>query len=117
MITKLFEVRAPATLIPAIAIRLEPTNSQDSWLLAHEGFGMSSLEQKQFILMGRIDSSPATLTYDPKKHPEYELQIAHDYIIKNFDDLASGAVIDTDYIKGLTPTPVKSDRYYYQNKT
>lgn len=117
MEAKLFEVRAKATLISVIAVKLKPMNSQENWLLGHEGFGLSAKEQSNYVMLGRLDNAPSPFTYTAMNHPEEELRIAHAYIIKHFDELPPGAVIDTDYIRGRTATPVKSDRYFFQKET
>lgn len=116
MEAKLFEVRARATLIPVIAIKLKPINSQENWLLGHEGFGLSVETQSTYVMLGRLDGAPSPFTYNVGDHPEEELRIAHSYIAEHFDELPSGAVIDTDYIRGRTATPVESDRYFFQKE-
>lgn len=40
------------------------------------------------------------------------MQVAHDFITKNYDTLQSGEVIDVEFILGETTTKKKSDRYH-----
>lgn len=111
METKLFEVRAPATCIPIMAIKLGAVNEAEAWLLGKSGYGDNSSSWESYIFMFPIECEGKAVT-DPFKQDCEELRIAHEYIQPHFDELEPGAVIDTDFIAGRTTELVKSDRFY-----
>ena len=102
MTTKTFEVRDVGTFIPVLAIRLDPVDERDRYLLAMAGYGTTPEAQREYvILMPLIDTSKAT--YDvyawgggrARTYP-----IAHKHIIDNFDALPNGAVVCVEYLLG-----------------
>jgi hypothetical protein len=50
-------------------------------------------------------------TYDPYGWPATSrtMRLAHQHILDHFDDLESGAVVDVEYILGLTSEPRVSE--------
>jgi hypothetical protein len=111
METKLFEVRAPATCIPVMAIKLGAVNEAEAWLLGKSGFGRDQIEWNRYYFVFPIEFDSVSVC-DPSKQKIDELRVAHQYINEHFDELESGAVIDTDFITGRTTEPKKSDRFY-----
>jgi hypothetical protein len=111
METKLFEVRAPATCIPIMAIKLDAVSEAEAWLLGKSGYGLNPLSWQNYIFMFPVEYEGKATT-DPFKQDCEELRIAHMYINEHFDELEPGAVIDTDFTTGRTAEPAKSDRFY-----
>ena len=101
MNSKTFEVRDRATFIPVLAIQLSPSCEADRYLLARAGFGTVSTVQERYVLLIHLHNN--TISYDPYSWLENgtrTMHLAHKYIILNFADLKSGAVIDVEYISG-----------------
>ena len=110
MNVKLFEVRDRATLMPVMAVRLTPVNKAESWLLARSGFGETLFTQMEYILLSGIEGGFGKLISDPYDHDISELREAHVHILKNWEELDHGAVIDLEFIRGEVKEPKKSDR-------
>lgn len=111
MICKTFELRDRATFVPVIAIKLQPTNEADRYLLARSGYGKTKEEQAEYVLMAGLDGGLGNMVCDPHhwgdNHTRY---VCHTYIIDNFDGLESGDVIDAEFIAGLSVKPKISER-------
>jgi hypothetical protein len=110
MESKLFELRAPATCMPIMAVRLNAENEAEAWLLRRSGYGLWPSDWQGYIFVFPIEREGKAVT-DPFKQDCEELRIAHLYISEHFDELERGAVIDVDYIQGRTSEPKKSDRF------
>jgi hypothetical protein len=112
METKLFEVRDRITFLPVIAIKLEPGNEPDRYLLAMVGYGLRAQKQSQYILMGKLQTGKLKCT--PSSHAGYPavrtLPMAHHHVLKHWDELTSGDVIDVEFILGEVPAPKISQR-------
>ncbi len=110
MIVKVLEIRDKATFIPALALRMEPENEEQRYLLARSGFGNTATRQGAYVLLMRFNED--SMQYDPYKWPGggRTMTVAHDWIIKNFDELRDGQVIDVEYILGETLGPKESER-------
>lgn len=112
METKLFEVRDRMTFLPVIAVKLEPGNPADRYLLAMAGFGLRAEKQAKYILlgnlrMGKLECSPS----DHAGHPQVRtLPRAHRYIQDHWDELESGQVVDVEFIAGETTVAKLSQR-------
>lgn len=115
MDNKLFEVRAEATCLVVMATRLEAVNEAEAYLLSRSGYG-GMKDWENYIILQQIDGGEGYATCDPYKHKYHEMFVAHQYIKKHFDELESGAVIDTDFIEGRTKEPKESERLYYEKK-
>jgi hypothetical protein len=112
MITKLFEIRDRGTLIPVLAVQLEPRNEAERWLLERAGYGPTAISQSRYILLCRIDGGGGMCHCDPYDwggNPR-TLLVAHEYLMEMFDHLDSGAVVDVEYILGETQEPKRPQR-------
>ncbi len=69
MITKTVELRDRATFIPALAIKLEPSNEADRYLLARAGFGRLPDQQREYVLLGQLNGGEGKLLCDPYDWP------------------------------------------------
>jgi len=112
MISKLFEIRDRGTLIPVLAVQLEPRGEAECWLLAHAGYGQTSLSQSRYILLCRIEGGSGACHCDPYDWggQQRTMRAAHDYLTRMFDHLESGAVVDVQYILGETLEAKTSER-------
>jgi hypothetical protein len=109
MTTKTFEIRDRGTFIPALAIRLDPVDDRDRWLLGRAGFGTTPEAQSTYVILHHLQSDQGT--YDVFRHnPARTMRVAHQHIIENFDSLPNGAVIDVEYILGERETPKETEQ-------
>ena len=110
MIARTFEVRDRATFIPMLAVKLEPDCEADRYLLERAGYGDTAHDQAQYVMLWNLDGGDDQATIDPYKWRNRRTrQTAHAYIIQHWDDIASGNVIDVEYILGETPHPKRSE--------
>lgn len=108
MIAKTFEVRDRGAFIPVLAVALDPGCEADRYLIARAGFCNDALDQAEYVVVTRL--ADMLSEYDPECWVgSRTMQVAHRHIIKNFDDLESGAVIDVEYILGETDRPKTSE--------
>ncbi len=105
MITKTFEVRDRATMIPVLATKIEPGCEADRYLLDRCGYCFS-----KGVIVTRIYGDPICNVWTWEWN-DRTMQTAHLYIYQNFDDLESGSVIDVEFILGETTTPKTSERF------
>ena len=98
MIAKTFEVRDRATFIPILAVRMEPGNNDDRYLLGRSGFGQSTLEQGSYVMIWRMSGGIASTESEDFNNGARTMMAAHRYIKENFDTLSSGSVVDVEFI-------------------
>jgi len=128
MIVKAFEVRDAGTFIPVMAIKMIPTQQggrfeQERYLLARAGYGPDPRADPCVVLC-RMECAGVdrNATYDPYSWGyswggvARTYQVAHEYILKHFDDLFSGDVIDVQFILGEAQEPKLSEREMAQIK-
>lgn len=105
---KLFEVRDKGTFLPVIAIKLGSSNEAERYLLGRAGYGLTTSQHNEYVLMGSLHGGE--LTYSPFSHGSARTrQVAHQYIIENFDELEAGSVVDVEFILGETKEPKLSE--------
>lgn len=117
MQTKLFEIRDEATFIVALAIKLGsyPQSEAERYLLSRAGNGMTTEEHEKHVILtsniagGRI----MKCIQDFYDWGDRTYRVAHAYIIANWDDLDSGAVVDVQFILGETVKPKQSESVHY----
>ncbi|RJQ44388.1 MAG: hypothetical protein C4534_06570 [Gaiellales bacterium] len=126
MQVKIFEVRGPGTCYPVMVIRLRSRNKAESWLLSTSGYGAIPAEQEVYFLMCALDPGSSAnylmdgmaedcllMTYSPDTWDLKSndiLREAHRHIENNWGKLASGDVIDTEFIAGRTQQKKVTDR-------
>lgn len=111
METKLFEIRDQKTFLPVICVKCVAACEAERYLLAMAGYGLQIKNQSNYILYGPLRGSHIS-TY-PFDHDPIEMRtnrIAHAHIIKHWDELTSGDVIDVQFILGETKVPKLSQR-------
>lgn len=106
MTSKLFEIRDRATFIPVLAVKLDYHWDCERYLLRRAGYNLNDCNVILFGIVGGLDKA----TCDPYDWGDRTRTTAHEYIIKNFDALESGQVIDVEFILGETTEPKQSER-------
>lgn len=112
METKLFEIRDRMTMIPVLAVRLGGRTEEERYFLARSGFGRTVEGQKEYVMMIQIVGGDGTAKSDPfewSANPR-TFQMAHSFILRDWDTLKSGDVIDVEFLNGEKPTPKVSER-------
>lgn len=108
MTAKLFEIRDRATCMPMVAIKLDPANDAEAFLLFRAGW---TDYNPGIVLFGKIDGNGERLEYEPFAWGDNRSRsVAHAHIAKHFDTLEPGAVIDVEFILGETREPKTSER-------
>lgn len=105
MEAKTFEIRDKATFIPILAVKLNPVTDMDRYLLARAGYGVTVEQQSEYVQLCRIAGGEGKSDCDPYGWGNRTMTTAHDFIIKNWEALASGCVIDVEYILGERDKP------------
>lgn len=97
MQTKLFEIRDRGTYIPAMGIAFFGAEHP---LLRAAGYAVD----QHYVFLAKLEGGG---TYDPHdwKTPCRTMQVAHEWIINQWDALENGAVVDVEYVLGETKTP------------
>jgi hypothetical protein len=109
---KLFEIldRKTAIYMFAFRARSEPTLEVERYILSRGGYGPSN--ESDCVVLGYL-SCPTPMrgcTYDPHAWGGRTLPVAHAHIAAHWDSLASGDVIDVEFILGETAAPKLSER-------
>lgn len=110
METKLIEIRDRATFIPALAIRLESRTEAERYLLARAGYGRNHEDHLRYVLLWRVAGDQHEATCDPYTWRSSTMQVAHDYLERAWDTVASGTVVDAEYLRGESAAPKRSER-------
>lgn len=111
MDVKAFEIRDRMTFIPVIAVRLNPADMAERYLISRAGFGDSGNVQKQFVYLIHVERRLAH--WDPRSWTNdgtRTMAVAHEHMGREWDQLPSGAVIDVEYILGETAAAKPSER-------
>jgi len=111
MTTKTFEVRDRGTFIPVLAVRLDPVDEHDVYLLRSAGYGDAEDQRGYVILIPLTDTSKASYDIYEWRGSCRTYPIAHKHIIDNFDALPNGAVVCVEYILGERTEPKVSQRF------
>lgn len=108
MDAKTFEIRDNGTFIPALAVRLNPGNEQDRYLLGRAGYGTRPEVQATYVIVVKLEGGQAQ--YNPIGWAYGRtMEVAHGFILDHFDELPSGAVVDVQYILGERTEPKVSE--------
>ena len=107
MIAKTFEIRDAATFIPALAVKLEPGNEQDRYLLNRAGYALKMEDEADYVVLWRLEGGDCD--WNIFDWSNRTMRKAHQYIRDHFDDLKSGSVIDVEYILGISSQPKESE--------
>jgi len=107
---KLIEVRDRATFIPMLAIKPVPRSEEERYLLARAGYGRSPDVQGEYVLLARLDGGPLRYDHYGWEPPVRTYQTAHFWLLSHWDEIASGDVLDVEFILGETLSPKPSER-------
>lgn len=109
MKTKALEIRDEGTLIPALAVDMNPSDRNDAqrWLLRRCGYACNG---EPNVILTRLDGN-GKATNDPYDWGDRTMANAHHWIIEHWDELSDGDVVDVSVILGETPTPKVSARW------
>ncbi len=107
MKAKTIEILDRMTCIPALAIQLTPGCERDRALLAHAGYGLTPLDQREYVILVNLTSAKAS--NDPYAWGDRTMTQAHLHIVERFDRLTSGDVVDVECVLGETPAPRPSE--------
>lgn len=102
---KFLEIRDEGTFIPALAVEMSPGPDGDEFLLCRAGYG----GQRRLIMLTSLNGG-RTANYDPYSWGSRTWHVAHTYIEKEWENLLDGAVIDVEWILGVTASPKVSER-------
>lgn len=103
MITKRFEVRDRATMIPVIAISLQPSSSAEVQFNEAGGFGTGV----GYCILIHVEGQQSS--YDPYKWNNRTMFNAHQYIKEHFNELPDNSVVDVRVILGEAEEPAESE--------
>ena len=107
MKAKALELRDRATLIPVLAVDMNPGfGSGQRYLLRRAGY---SCDDQPIILLTRMDGC-GRAKYDPYSWGDRTFHVAHLYITEHWDKLDDGDVVDVEFILEETPSPKVSER-------
>lgn len=92
---KTVEIRDRATLIPAFAIRMLPSDEKEFFLFKGAGYGFSH----PCIMLIAIEAPwQSARSSDEWRNSPRTLVTAHKWIEKHFDEIENGDVIDVEFI-------------------
>ena len=100
MITKLFEIRDRNTFIPVLATKIDHEIEAQSYLLRRAGFMKPFDPDRFYILLCRINGTEFQIL--PHNWSGRTMVTAHDHIVKKWEKLEDGDVIDVEFILGET---------------
>ena len=112
MICKTIEIRDSMTLIPAIAIKLEPGCEADRLLLARSGYGTTNESQGRYVALWPLEGlNRGRISTDPFDWPQNPRTIfcAHLWLQEHFDEIESGHVVCVEYLLGERSSPKVSE--------
>ena len=114
METKTFEVRDKGTFVPVLATKLGGGSEADRYLFGRAGYGISGENHRSHVILWRLEGGKAT--YDPYDWGSRTMTSAHNHILKNWDALPSGSVVDVEFILGETDRAKVSESAGIGNK-
>ena len=108
MTCKTIEIRDRGTFVPALLVRLDPTDERDRWLLSRAGFGATAEAMREYVLLiNLVKDAP----YDPYGHGSARsLGVAHQHVIEHFDEIKNGQVVCVEYLLGERAEPKVSEQ-------
>ena len=104
---KYFEVRDHGTCMPVLAIQFDPTTEKIRWMLGMTGYGISEIEQRKYIVLIKlVDGQGRCEPYDWATDWMREV---HEAILREFDNLDNGQVVDLRVYRGEATANCESD--------
>ncbi len=112
MEVKTLEVRDRMAFIPALAIRLEARDNADLFLLKRAGFSAEQIlftaQRDPYILLSNLISGETN--HDPYAWRNARtMPNVHKFLIKNWNDIVNGSVIDVEFVLAEAKEPKTSE--------
>lgn len=107
MKAKIFEIRDEGTFFPMLCVDMNPDNEAARYLMRRVGY---PCDGKPNIVVTHASADGGKAWNDPYAWGGRTYPVAHQFIIKNWDRLQDGAVIDVSFILGETSAPKISER-------
>ena len=111
---KALELRDEGTMIPILAVDMQPGTDAGSdaffaqhWLLDRVGYPCDGVPN---ILITKLAADGSKASNDPYFWGDRTFAVAHNYITENWHSLKDGDVVDVSFVLGETPTPKVSER-------
>lgn len=106
---KMVEIRDIATLIPAFAIRMLPSEEEELFLMKRSGYGIFN----PCVMLIPINApwESVRCAEEQSKDGGRTLFHAHNWIEKNFDKIENCQVVDVEFILGEVEKPCVSERF------
>ena len=104
--TKVFEVRDRATHIGALATRMVSSHPAERYELRRNGYG----EENPLILVVPLSNVGQATYNEHRDDGTRTMMVAHKHIAACWNDLASGDVIDVEYLLEEKSEPSGSER-------
>jgi hypothetical protein len=103
---KIVEIRDRGTLIPALAIRILPSNETELFLFKHCGYGF----RHTCIMLVPIEAPwhSARSSDEWSDRSARTMATAHKWIEENFDNIENCQVVDVEFILKEKEKPCKS---------
>ena len=112
--TKILEVRDRGTFIAVLAVNMNcgPTSITTRYYLRRYGY---PCDGRPNIAITRLDASGEPFWNDPYcwSKQARTMPIAHEYIIKNWNQLENGDVVDVEFIEKEQATVKISERFNF----
>lgn len=107
MKVKVLELRDEGTFIPLLCVDMSPENAEQRYYLRRCGY---PCDGRPNIAITHLSADGGPCSNDPHHWGGRTRPVAHDYIIKNWETLKDGDVVDVSYILGETSAPKVSER-------
>lgn len=108
MEVKILEIRDIGTMIPVICINMNSTSAIQHWHLRRVGY---PCDWNPNIAIAHLSADGTPFCNDPFQwRGSRTWHVAHDYIIKKWEELKDGDVVDVQFILGETSAPKTSER-------
>lgn len=109
MKTIILEVRDHGTFIPVVAVLMFPASEEQRFLLAMTGYPCADISDAHVVIF-RANGDGYAYSDPYSWGASRTMQVAHDYILRQFKSLKDGDVVDVAFILGETTEPKKSER-------
>lgn len=106
MKTKLIEIRDIGTMIIALCVDMNPDNEAQRLALRRYGY---PCDGRPNIVITHANAHGQAATNDPYAWGDRTWATAHDYVIRRWDELQDGSVVDVEFILGETTEPKVSE--------
>jgi hypothetical protein len=110
MKTKVLELRDDGTFIALLCVDCSTADNEGQRYLLRR-CGYSLLDGYPNVIITRLMGDGGKATNDPYYWGDRTYTVAHDYIIRNWDTLSDGDVVDVEHILGESRNKKVSERF------